>query len=57
MDLEISTTHLRSTELNTFGMINTIYRDLLCRATGGKLSIEGVELRNYYMTEHLYAKW
>ncbi len=26
---------LRSTELNTFSMINTIYRDLLCRANGG----------------------
>ncbi len=24
-----------STELNTFGMTNTIYRDLLCRANGG----------------------
>ncbi len=25
---------LRSTELNTFGMTNTIYLELLCRATG-----------------------
>ncbi len=33
---------LRSTELNTFGMTTTIYRDLLCRATEGYLSIEGV---------------
>ncbi len=26
---------LRSTELNSLGMTNTIYRDLLCRANGG----------------------
>ncbi len=35
---------LRSTELNTLGMTNTAYRDLLCRATGGNLPINGVEL-------------
>ncbi len=27
---------LRSTELNTFGMTNTIYRDPVCRANGGE---------------------
>ncbi len=26
---------LRSAELNTFSMTNTIYRDLVCRANGG----------------------
>ncbi len=31
---------LRSTELNTFGMINTVYRDLLCLAMGVNLSFE-----------------
>ncbi len=30
---------LQSTKLNTFGMTNTIYRDLLCSANGG-LSID-----------------
>ncbi len=32
---------LRSTELQTFGITDTIYRDLLCCATGVNLSIEG----------------
>ncbi len=32
---------LRSTELDTLGMIDTTYRDLLCRATGNNLSIKG----------------
>ncbi len=36
---------LRSAELNTLGMINTIYRYLLCRANGDNLLIEGMELR------------
>ncbi len=35
---------LRSTELNTFVMTTTIYRGLLCLATEGYLSIEGVKL-------------
>ncbi len=29
----------RSTELNTFGMANTIYRDFVWRETGGNLSV------------------
>ncbi len=45
---------LRSTEQNTFGMIKTIYRDLLCHANGG-LSIDlGLELRDDKITNHLY---
>ncbi len=32
---------LRSIELTTFGMTNTIYRDHVCRANGGNLSIKG----------------
>ncbi len=46
--METSALMLRSTGLNTFGMINTIYRDLLCPANGGgrgNLSIEEVEHR------------
>ncbi len=31
---------LRSTELNKLGMTDTVYRDLLCRATVGSLSID-----------------
>ncbi len=30
-----SAAHATLNELNTFGMTNTIYRDLLCRANGG----------------------
>ncbi len=40
---------LRPTELNTFGMANIICRDLLRRATGGYLSIKGVELRGFML--------
>ncbi len=40
---------LRSTELNTFGMTNAIYR-----ANGGNLSIEGVALCGDNMTKHLH---
>ncbi len=32
---------LRSTELNTFTMTNTIYRDLVCRANGGIYRLRG----------------
>ncbi len=35
---------LRSTELNTAGMTNNIYRGLLILATGDNMSNEGVEL-------------
>ncbi len=45
---------LRSTELNTFGMTNAIYRDLVCRANGSNLSIEGVAFRGDNMTKHLH---
>ncbi len=45
---------LRSTELNTFGMTNAIYRDLVCRTNGSNLSIEGVAFRGYNMTKHLH---
>ncbi len=45
---------LRSTELNTLGMTNTIiYRDFLRRATGDNLSIEGVEHFMLSVTFHL----
>ncbi len=47
---------LRSTELNTFSMTFAIYRYLLCRANGGNLSIEGVELRGDLMAKHLHGK-
>ncbi len=45
---------LRSIELNTVGMTNTIYLDLLCRATEGCLSIKELALRGNKMTKHLY---
>ncbi len=32
---------LRSAELNTFSMTNTIYRDLVCRANGGIYRLSG----------------
>ncbi len=32
---------LRSTELNTFSMTNTIYRGLMCRANGGIYRLRG----------------
>ncbi len=32
---------LRSTELNTFSMTKTIYRDLVCRANGGIYRLSG----------------
>ncbi len=32
---------LRSAELNTFGMANAIYRDLVCRARGGIYRLNG----------------
>ncbi len=49
---------LRSTELDTFGMKNTIYCDLLCHVKweGGNLSIEGEEFRGDWMTKHLHGK-
>ncbi len=49
---------LRSTGLNTFGMTNTIYRDLLCPANGGgrgNLSIEEVEHRGDQVAKHVYG--
>ncbi len=45
---------LCSTELNTFGMTNTIYSDLLCRANGGYLSTNGVEIRGYNFKIYKY---
>ncbi len=36
---------LRSIKLNTFGLTNTIYRDLVCRSKGGNLSMKGMALR------------
>ncbi len=32
---------LRSAELNTFSMTNTIYRDLMCRSNGGIYRLSG----------------
>ncbi len=32
---------LRTTELNTFSMTNTIYRDLVCRGNGGIYRLSG----------------
>ncbi len=57
MDLETSAAHavLCFTELNTAGMTNTIYRDLLCRTRGGTLSTEGLKLRGFQVTKRLYA--
>ncbi len=46
---------LRSTELNTIGMTNTIYIVTTCVApTGGNLSIKGAALRGDKMAKHLY---
>ncbi len=45
---------LRSSEMITFGVTNTNYRDFLCPTKGGNPSIEGVELRGCYMAMYLY---
>ncbi len=42
---------LRSTELNTFNMTNTIYRDLVCRANGGIYRLSG-KTRGDMMAKH-----
>ncbi len=40
---------LRSPELNTFGMTNIIYRDLVCRANGGIYRfVIAMKTRSYY---------
>ncbi len=44
-----------STELNTFGMTNTIYRDPLCRAKGSNLSIEGGNSAAAKVPKRLYG--
>ncbi len=43
---------LRSTELNTFSMTKTIYRDLVCRANGG----EYIATASYHLID-IVPRW